>query len=118
MVRLVSLGTAGLSDDLLHVLNLALAAGEGAELEKNEVSVWFERVQDQSFARRLGWIWPCLGRRPCASRWGGESDCQIMKEYVPLSRVALQESIPRHDRLARSLSTPRPIQGRIHKTRP
>lgn len=34
MVRLVSLGTAGLSDDLLHVLNLALAAGEGAELEK------------------------------------------------------------------------------------
>ena len=37
MVRLVSLGTAGLSDDLLHVLNLALAAGEGAELEKNEL---------------------------------------------------------------------------------
>lgn len=34
MVRLVTLGTAGLSDDLLHVLNLALAAGEGAELEK------------------------------------------------------------------------------------
>lgn len=54
MVRLVSLGTAGLSDDLLHVLNLALAAGEGTELEKNQVSVWFERVRDQSFAPPVG----------------------------------------------------------------
>lgn len=117
MVRLVSLGTAGLSDDLLHVLNLALAAGEGAELEKNEVSVWFERVRDQSFARRMD-RWRCLGRRPCASRWGEESDCQITKEYVQRSMVALQESIPRHDRLARSLPTPRPIQGRFHKNRP
>ena len=97
MVHLVSLGTAGLSDDLLHVLNLALAAGEGAELEKNEVSVWFEKVRDQSFARRLD-QWPCLGRKPCASRWGGESYCQIMREYVQPSMVALQESIPRHDK--------------------
>ena len=36
-MRLVSLGTAGLSDDLLHVLNLALAAGEGAELDKEKL---------------------------------------------------------------------------------
>lgn len=33
-MHLVSLGAAGLSDDLLHVLNLSLAAGEGAELGK------------------------------------------------------------------------------------
>lgn len=50
----MSLGTAGLSDDLLHVLNLALATGEGAELETNEVSVWFNRVRDQSFCSLVG----------------------------------------------------------------
>jgi hypothetical protein len=33
-VHLVTLGTAGLSNDLLHVLNLSLAADEGAELEE------------------------------------------------------------------------------------
>jgi hypothetical protein len=39
MVHLVSLGTAGLGDDLLHVLNLSLAAGEGAELEKKMLAL-------------------------------------------------------------------------------
>jgi hypothetical protein len=34
LVHLVTLGTAGLSNDLLHVLNLSLAADEGAELEE------------------------------------------------------------------------------------
>lgn len=33
MRRLVTLDTAGLGDDLLHVLDLALTAGECAELE-------------------------------------------------------------------------------------
>lgn len=41
MVHLVSLGTAGLGNDLLHVLDLSLAAGEGTELEKKKVSFWF-----------------------------------------------------------------------------
>ena len=34
MEHLVTLDTAGLSDDALHVLNLALATDEGTELEK------------------------------------------------------------------------------------
>jgi hypothetical protein len=34
MERLVTLDTAGLSDDALHVLNLSLAAAEGTELER------------------------------------------------------------------------------------
>ena len=38
MVHLVSLGTAGLGDDLLHVLDLSLAAGEGTELEKKKLA--------------------------------------------------------------------------------
>lgn len=33
MVRLVTLDTTSLSDDALHVLDLPLAAAEGAELE-------------------------------------------------------------------------------------
>lgn len=34
MERLVTLDTAGLGNDTLHVLNLPLTAGEGTQLEK------------------------------------------------------------------------------------
>jgi hypothetical protein len=34
MERLVTLDTAGLSDDALHVLNLSLATAESTELER------------------------------------------------------------------------------------
>jgi hypothetical protein len=39
MEHLVALDTAGLSDDALHVLNLALTADEGTELSRY-VSIW------------------------------------------------------------------------------
>lgn len=41
-MHLVTGSTAGLGDDLLHVLNLSLAADEGTELERKNVSVCFE----------------------------------------------------------------------------
>lgn len=37
MERLVTLDTTGLSDDALHVLDLSLAAAEGAELYQMSV---------------------------------------------------------------------------------
>lgn len=40
MERLVTLDTAGLSDDALHVLDLPLAAAEGAELQSMLAYVW------------------------------------------------------------------------------
>jgi hypothetical protein len=45
LVHLVTGGTAGLGDDLLHVLNLSLAADEGTELGRKYVSFLFGKDQ-------------------------------------------------------------------------
>jgi hypothetical protein len=61
-VHLVTGGTAGLGDDLLHVLNLSLAADEGTELERKMLAFGSGKI-DVLYARRLDQRW-CLGHRP------------------------------------------------------